>query len=304
MVALACFALLVAQAPVHRPAPPAAIALSVATAVGATVRALLIEPDGLTDDESAALRQALARTGLFAEGEAGAAATLAVRRIDPQAVLVTVTAADGQRLFVGEQSWPATTGTRLDDEVRHERRLRYARERLRLVPVAQDVSPAVPFLLGDLGPRYPHEPLPWRFGLVGVPTRTAANDWLIMRGPAEVLSEDDLAVLLGDGDLQRRLADERFWPRVAWVAGFGGLAAAGIGSGAYLSGRSDRDTRTVGLSLITAGVVSAALALLFPVVGPHHVLDAGEAARLVDDHNERLRRDLELGPADLQVVGE
>jgi hypothetical protein len=276
----------------------------VATTVGATVQTLALDLAGLDPEEAAALREALERTGLFSIVEAGQA-TLAVRRIDPNAVLLTVTDGGGQRLLINEQSWPIASATPVDEETRHRRRLQYSRERLRLMPVVQSLTPTLPVVFGDLGARYPHEPVPWRFGLVGgVPTRTAPNDWVILRGPAEVLSEDDLAALLGDTALQRRLADERFWPRVAWVAGFGGLGLAGIGSGAWLSARSDRDSRTIGLSLVTVGVVSVALALLFPVVGPQHVLDAGETAQILDGYNERLRHELELSPTDLRAVDE
>ena len=124
--------------------------------------------------------------------------------------------------------------------------------------------------------------------------------WLILRGKAQVVDDSELAALLDDRDLMQRIEEERFWPRLWWGAGFGAAAVAGVTSGLFIAQSKDRDTKTIGISLITLGAISGVMALLFPSIGARHVLAADEAEALCDDYNAKLRTELDITPEQIE----
>jgi hypothetical protein len=133
------------------------------------------------------------------------------------------------------------------------------------------------------------------------PLPAEAPDWGIVRGGVEVLDETDLARLLGDDSLRRGIEAARFWPRFAWGASLGAVAAAGLGTGgwltlgrAYDSDTGRRDGRAIGLSLLTVGATAAVLAWFYP--GSNHVLTPQEAAIKCDLYNQALRQRLGVVP--------
>ncbi|HET6345789.1 MAG TPA: hypothetical protein VFH51_12710 [Myxococcota bacterium] len=174
----------------------------------------------------------------------------------------------------------------------------YRRERLAVQALERPQRWATPI------PRSPawdtsRDPLPG-FGAgmpVPAPVPADAPDWGIVRGGVDVVDEIDLARLLGDDSLRRGIEDARFWPRLAWSASLGAVAAAGLGTGGWLTFARDydsaagrRDGQTVGLSLLTVGATAAVLAWFYP--GSHHVLTPQEAAYKCDSYNKALRERL------------
>ncbi|MBI5507825.1 MAG: hypothetical protein HY903_03620 [Deltaproteobacteria bacterium] len=283
--------------------PPTRLAVAVAEAVGARVMRLAVTFDAaLADVERADAAHALERTRLFTLTDAALAdATLSLTRVDPGVVLATVSAANGERLWVGQIDWPAVVDARdaVDADLVYARLLEYRRERLRVVPVTAALG-APPSYAGS---RYwgAAEELPWYAGFgAGGPMAPTADDWLVVQGAADVKDELELALLWHDDALARRIEEARFWPRLYWIAGFLTGAAAAVPSGIYLVGSKNQDTRAVGMSLVTLGAVSAVLALFYDSAGPAHVLTPPEAQRKVDGFNEELRQRLRLSPADVE----
>ena len=186
-----------------------------------------------------------------------------------------------------------------DADARYRTILRFHRERLRVLPVTRAVLPS-PILMGSFNSRWFGDPMPWGLGYGGgYSVSDAPNDWVVVRGAAEVIDELDLARLLRDDALAERVEEARFWPPILWAAGFGTMAIATAGSGAWLARHDDRDLHAWGLSLVTVGAVSAVLALLFPMAEPTHVLSAAETELRTDDYNEKLRARLDLGPQEI-----
>lgn len=195
----------------------------------------------------------------------------------------------------------------LDSEAKRRNILAYRRQHLHIEPITRQWAPVTGLSLGGF------YGAPWhrsRFSGLGGwgwgwdwPMTTSIsnepNDWVIMRGKADVLTEKEFAEIIDSPGLVRAIEEARFWPRLAWGLGFGLGAVAGIGTGSLLMQSDSRDTRTTGASLITLGVVSGVLALFFPAMGKGHVLSPGEAENLVDLYNEDLRRNLGLRHQDL-----
>ena len=295
-------------APTVRLPPPTSLALDVAEAVAARVQKLALATDAsISEAERADALAALTRTSLFTITDAPlATATLSLTRVDPEAVLATVTAADNNRLWVGRVHWPtlvpapeSTGPAGTDGEAVYKGILRYKRDRIRVVPIAHSWTPAV-FGYEWFLPDRPYDPSLWGAGYTpAMPVSTAPNDWALMRGAADVIDELALAKLLEDEPLAKRIEEARFWPQLFWASGFGAGALAGVGTGIWLSGFKDRDTRAFGISLVTVGVVSAVLALMFQSAGPTHVLSEPEAQDRADDYNEALRAKLGLSGEDI-----
>jgi hypothetical protein len=308
---LACSILAVPEPTAAVKLPPAmSLCLDVAEAVGARVQKLALVTDAtITEVERAQIESALTKTGLFVLTEVTTAtASLSVIRVDPSVLLATVAAADGTRLWVGRVGWEGTPTASARavapepgplSEITYKGVLRYKRDRVRVVPVTKGTT-ASPMVMGGWSSRWFGDPMPWGLGYGGgMPISDAPNDWLLMRGAADVLDELDFAHLVEDPMLVNRIEEARFWPELLWALGFGAGAVAGVGSGIWLAGFEDRDTRAVGVSLVTLGAVAAVLALMFPAAGPTHVLSPPEAQEHADNYNERLRAELGLTADDL-----
>lgn len=304
------------SAAAHPDLPPAtALSLDIAEAIGATVRSLAIAPDAtLSADERATLTEALRKTGLFQLGEPVAQATITVSRVDPEMLLVTVSAADGRRLWVGHSRWPSrvpdptTAGSAVPsaDEDLYGRVLAYRRGRLEVRQVVHE-SWAPPLMFNADGAFYLDRRPGWGTGYATMaPYPTFTPDWGIVRGGVDVLDETDLAKLLQDDGLMRSIQEARFWPRVWWGVGFGAVGVAGLGAGSWLTwfahgdnANVRRDQRAVGVSLLTIGVASTVLALLFPTIGMGHTMSPSDAQARADGYNTQLRQSLGLRPDDL-----
>lgn len=295
-----------------RPAPSSALALDVAEAVGATVQKVALALDeSISAMEGQALQAALLGTGLFElVEEAQASAVIDVRRIDANALLVTITDRAGKRLWVGRGNWPAQDHSQTDpedagpdaqtDEVRLEKVLAYRRHRLTVRPTAPTYLPTTPIGSGvgwafNTSFDRAHG---WRTGLGGVAPVLKGEDWEIVRGAAELISEEELALMVGDTALGSQIQQRGFWPRVLSGAGFGAGAVAGLGSGIWLYNQG-RKQRSLGISLVTLGIASAAIAVVFPVAGHGHALTPTRAQEMCDQHNAQRRQELKLEPEDL-----
>lgn len=183
----------------------------------------------------------------------------------------------------------------------YDRVLAYRRERLEVQPLPRSrwVTPLVlaPQAYDlDVNPGW-NEALP---RLMPMPADPEGN-WGVVRGNLQVLDDLDLAHILGDEVLAKRIEDARFWPRVAWSTGFGVAGAAALGTGAYYTWGADggNTAHAVGISLLTVGVASGILAILYPAYAPH-VLTPHDAAERCDAYNAELRQRLMVQPEDLQ----
>jgi hypothetical protein len=314
----------VALAGSHADLPPArTLARDIAVAVGATVHKIAIATDtNLTAAERATVVAALVHSELFLlvdPVEATAAVELA--RTDPATVVARIVARDGEVLWSGRTAWPAaaaaaepratetTAGAAVAEEVIRQRE-QSEQQQLRVMPLVRQQT-RLPALLGDdpaASKQWQGDPAAraarWGTGMPYGATARVHDDWSIVRGSGETLTEMQLAQALENRRLAERIETTRFWPRLFWVGGFALGAAAGVTSGAYLVQSDARDTRTVGVSLIAAGLVSGALALLYPSVGAGHVLQRAEAERFCDEYNTRLREQLGLTESDVsQLAG-
>jgi hypothetical protein len=282
--------------------PPTQIAIAVVQALGSTTSRLALVSDPLNTKDEDAVRLALTRTGLFELVAPELASAIIVLSRDRDAVTVTLRGEPPRELV--RVAWspeaPVAPQAGGGSEELYERVRTYERERLHIEPIVR--AGMYPNMAMST-----HSPWAWQGGLWNVGwgfnyagPSSPMNDWVVVRGAAEVLDEVELAELTGNQRLAREIEETRFWPRLYWGLGFGLGAAAGIGSGLYLYDQDDRDRRAVGASLVLLGVASAALAILSPVVGSGHVLSANEAEHIVDDHNTTLRRQLGLSPEDVQ----
>ncbi len=209
----------------------------------------------------------------------------------------------------GTESAPAA-----DDAERLQRnQLRYRERQLRVEPVVRTMT-ASPCWLGDNSLLYLRffresrsgalcnagQAARWGYSLPAGGSAVVSRNWTVVRGSAEQLDDLGLAVVLENDRLIARVKDYRTWERLLWVSGFGVAAAAVTTTGAWLMKRDDSDTRTIGVSLVMVGLVSGALALLFPTVGARHVFGASEAQALCDQYNATLRKELGLKPEDVE----
>ncbi len=290
--------------------PIGALVLKVNEVVGPTTKELgLVAEPSLSDPERAELARALGSMYALVPAE-GAALVLTVRHEGGE--LVGLLEGSGgaaaarlpTRLVV---SWPgggAAGEPALDEETRFDRLQTYRRERLLVQAIVRGM--AYPGL-GLGGSHYGSAGPGWGVAAganAPVPVSTAPNDWVVLRGAAEVLDEPALAALVGDRSLERRVEEARFWPRVFWGAGFGLGGAAALSTGAYFMGKEGKDSRSLGVSLIAVGATSALLALFFPMVTGEHALSAAETETLVDAYNAELRKKLALRPRDVEEQGE
>jgi hypothetical protein len=287
-------------------APPSALAHDLTEAIGALVRGLsVVADDSVSAEEREAVLVALERSGLFELTDSDAAAVLRLSRAD-DVISAMLESRAGERLWSGQVVWPAvpeTPALLLDEATRQMHVLQWNNGRLRIMAAERSYVQA-PFTApqdADFFATSTTGSRPSQMSYAGTPpVTTVPEDWVIVRGVGEVIDDLRLAQLLGDDELARRIEGERFWPQVWWSVGFGAGAIAGATSGALLMRSDDSDTRTVGISLLTAGVVAAALALLSPLLEPDHVLTPSEAEGLMRVHNERLRQTLGLDPEDVR----
>ncbi len=293
------------------PDPATQLTIDLAEAQGSMLRELaLAADDTMESHELGAARKALEKTGLFVVvGIDTAQATLQLRRLSPKEVLATLTARAGERLWVKAITWPKTTGekARLDDEERFSRMRRYARERLALRPIMQSpVGPSTIYYGGYQSvPGFADPSWGWGNGMMGGTPISGqkSGDWVVVRGPADVVDEVELARMLGNRALEERIKDARFKPKLWWGLGFGLGAVAGITGGVLLyDDKYTNDTRAIGFSLLGLGVASAIMALLTPTIGNGNKLTANETDELIADYNHELREDLKLSPADTQKL--
>lgn len=299
------------------PAPATSLALQVARAVGATVsRIAVTTDDSVAPSERVAIDAAFGRAGLFVLVEpAKAAAIVEISRADAATVVTTVIGANGETLWTGRSAWPtervaapapdgAAAAKQTTEEETRLRLAQFSQQRLRIAVLTQSHF-GLPALLGD-------DPAPtkqwqgdpgaraarWGAGRPHGGTARVRREWSVVRGQGDLISEMELARLLENRQLAERIEKARFWPRLFWVGGFGLASSVGVTAGAYFVQSGNQDTRTVGVSMIAVGLVSGALALLYPTVGAGHVLEPTEAQRYCDQFNERLRKKLGLLPSD------
>ena len=306
-------------------APPVALALDLAEAVGASVSELRLDSDGsITDNELQALRSALEGTGLFTvASEAGV--RLHLRRVEAAWVLSSVVQElDGseRRLWVGRSAWPENSSS-MEPEA-SERALEslpsseeiyakvrtYRRRRLSLRPITKTLwGPTLAVGIGGYGGAGPwgHRPgyyghrAHWQVGYQGPPVGIPlAMGWGIAQG-RKFLDELVFARLIGDEELKREIEKQRASKRRRWLIGFGVGSAVGLGSGAGLfwSDLGGRDVETLGLSLMSLGVLSAVLTAFTPWVGRSPIQTTDEAQRRIDAFNTDLRDRLDVSPEDL-----
>jgi len=297
-----------AAPPVHvERAPPSALAHELTEGIGALVRELsLVADDSVSAEERGALLVALERSGLFELTGSEAAAVLRLSRADDTISAVVENRA-GERLWSGQVVWPAAPEPRkplLDEATRQMHVMRWQSERVRVMASERSYVQA-PFSDPQDADFFAatstaSEPASYMSYAGAPPVTTVPGEWVIVRGAGEVIDDLRLAHLLGDDKLARRIEGERFWPQVWWSVGFGAGAVAGVTSGALLMRSDDSDTRTMGISLLTAGAVAAVVALLSPLLEPDHILTSSEAEGLAHVHNERLRQTLRLDPDDVR----
>ncbi len=295
----------------YEPDPATQLTIELAEAHGSTLRELaLVADDTMQGYELAAAKKALEKTGLFVvTGIDVAQATVQLRRLSPSEVLATLTARAGERLWVKAIKWPKEAGekARLDDEERFSRLRTYGRERLALRPIIQSpVGPSTIYYGGyQSAPGFADPSWGWGNGMMGgtpIPGQKA-GDWVVVRGPADVVDEIELAQMLGNRALEERIREARFKPKLWWGLGFGLGAVGGIASGLVLyDDKYNNDTRAVGFSLLGLGVASAIMALLTPTIGNGNKLTANETDELIADYNQGLREELKLSPADTQKI--
>lgn len=295
----------------YAPDPATQLTIDLAEAHGSTLRELaLVADDSVQGYELAAAKKALEKTGLFVVvGIDVAQATIQLRRLSAGEILATLTARQGERLWVKAIKWPKEAGekARLDEEERFSRLRKYGRERLALRPVMQSpVGPSTIYYGGYQAPQGFADPS-WGWGngmMGGTPIQgQKAGDWVVVRGAADIVDEIELARMLGNRALEERVREARFKPKLWWGLGFGVGAVGGIASGLVLyDDKYNNDTRAIGFSLLGLGVASAIMALLTPTIGNGNKLTANETDELIADYNHGLREDLKLSPADTQKL--
>ncbi len=181
----------------------------------------------------------------------------------------------------------------------------YKHQRLRIVPRMRLVPPGTP-ISGSPDPWRLHPPFggaSWEATpSLPAPLPAGPDDWLIVRGNKAVVDELELAHLVGDGHLAVTLAAKRRARRLTWGIGFGAVAVTGVGTGSVLLLQHQRDLRTLGLSLFTVGIASAAVAFFYKSADSAHDLPVGEAQRLVDRYNAALRQELQLRDEDVAAL--
>jgi hypothetical protein len=310
MLALLAAASLTAPLPAERK-PATTLAAELAESLAALVPTITVVTDeSVTEEERHAVVTALERTGLFGVVDGGAAGDLELSRTRATRMEVEVKDPDGKLLWHRSLDWPekkVRPAPPLDAETRRRRIATWRSQRLRVVATERLVLHA-PFSdpqVADFfsaSSRAGSDPTEWTMSYAGSPpTSSLPVDWVIVRGASEVIDDVRLAELLEDRDLAQRIRAERDAPRLWWILGLSATAAAGVTSGAVLVGNDDRDLRTLGASLLTAGAVAAAIAALTPWLrDADHVLTAAEAGTLAELHNERLRRQLGLEPTEVE----
>ena len=302
--------------------PPTALALDLAEAVGATVHTFSLDPNSdLTPDEGMALSDAVHKTGLFEWVNSAAQARLRVKRVDVNVLLVTVLAPDNRRLWVGRVTWPqatrpteppanarALTDQATTSEDVYKRVIIYQRQRLDVRPVSRELW-APPLLTSGDSAFYLDRRPGWGMGyttLSPMPPTSLGGGWTIVRGGIEPLTDLEFAHYIEDEPLHRSIEAARFWPQLWWGVGFGAVGLSSLGVGTYLTSFAQaddfyahRNNTAIGVSLITLGVASSVIALLFPTLADDHYLSTGDAQNRCDAHNAQLRQQLNLNPDDL-----
>lgn len=237
-------------------------------------------------------------------------ATVAADAAGPS--LADVPSSPQEREVIGHVGDDTESAPAAGDAERLQRnQLRYRERQLRVEPVARTMT-TYPCWLGD-NMRLFHDGSTgalcnarqasrWGYSLPTGGSAVISRNWTVVRGSAEQLDDLDLAVILENDRLIARVEEYRFWERLLWVTGFGVATVAGTTTGFWLLQRDDSDTRTIGVSLVMVGLVSGALALLFPTVGARHVFEASEAEALCGQYNATLRTTLDLRPEDVEPV--
>ncbi|MBC7794407.1 MAG: hypothetical protein H7Z43_11945 [Clostridia bacterium] len=125
--------------------------------------------------------------------------------------------------------------------------------------------------------------------------------WVVVRGAADVIDEVELAHLIGNENMAKRIQEKRSEPKLWWALGFGAGALGGLTSGFLLyDDKHSDDTRAIGFSLLGVGVASAIMLLLTPSIGNGNQLSEQETEDLVTSYNSGLRSKLELSPSDVR----
>ncbi|MCK5690370.1 hypothetical protein KAI87_13920 [Myxococcota bacterium] len=203
-----------------------------------------------------------------------------------------------------EPAIPHTTAAEVlpDIEERYAHWLKYKRDRLQLRPVSE-ITPPNSFFMGAGVASTRHSRFGMGFSSGGATLSTQPNNWVIIQGAAHVIDDIDLALMMNDKILAQKIEESRFWPKLSWALGFGTASVIGLGSGAYLLQSDKNDERNAGASLFALGITTGLVALFAPAIGGGHILEVREAEKMVDDYNEKLRRELKLSPHDLAKFG-
>lgn len=285
------------------------VAIELTSAEGSVVRTLTMYGDAsVTPDEVIAMKRALERTGLFVlvGADGGAQATLELHRSSRAQMVAKLVGRDNEPLWSAAVDWPETArdAGATDDEEHYARITRYGRERLVVRPGLPGSPPPSTIYFGGYSQPYGFADPSWGWGngmMGGTPINGKHEDWVIVRGAADIIDEIELARLIRNENMENRIREARNKPKLWWGIGFGAGAVAGLTSGFLLYGEDHSDdTRAIGFSLLGVGVASAIMLLLTPTIGNGHKLSEQETEDIVADYNRKLRTSLDLHPSEVR----
>jgi hypothetical protein len=277
------------------PSPARALAQDLARTLAATVPALSVRIDGsLTEKERNEVEQALRATGLFIVGNSSSAWLVELHRPDWTSVEVSVARAG----YSKRVEWPGavaevpslapTNDSGAADE-RRERVALYRSQELSLTARRKRWLSRDDLTHRSQGMESIYSNAPHLRG--NTKQRGSADDWAVVRGSTDVLSDLEFAQLIGDAAMEDSALAQRTQMRWLWTLAFGGIGIAQTaGAWFWFEGEDREDGRAIAIPIALVGMAITLVGVSLPFIADVPRSSISVAEQRIERYNADLRR--------------